>query len=1141
MLTNYEVGGSAVARPTTDLAGWLDRHGLSHYEQTFVENHIEYALLPELTENDLANLGVSLGHRKKLLRAIEELKEARRADGPTRTVSTAGTEASSLQHPEAERRQITVLFSDLAGSTQLSERLDPEDFQVLIDAYREICIAAIRRYEGFLARYFGDGVMAYFGWPRAHEDDAVRAVHAALEIAAKVANTSGPVTMAVRLGISSGPVVVGERAGPARSMDAVGETPNIAARLQTLAEPNSILISESTKRLVSAAFDLQHLGLHELKGVTAPLEVYRVLAAKCSVTRFEAAHAGSLTPFVGRSTELNLLLDRWQKAKEGDGQVVLLSGIPGVGKSRLIHELKLSIQHEPHFLLSHQCSPYHSQSAFFPIIAQFEQAAQLTARESDADKLAKLNAYLLHWTADSAAPLLLIAKLLSIPAEDCRELSELTPQQIKNRTITSLVDRLVALSAERPTLCIFEDVHWMDPSTLELLELTMSRIDQARVLLIVSCRPEFRPTWFSHANMTMHSLTRLSRSEVTGMVGALMVRGLMRGQSVPKPILDQIIEKAEGVPLFIEELTSSIIKAPITTRPGESDFGPTAEPAALTVPETLHDALMERLDRVAQGRRLAQIASVIGREFSYDLLSAASRIDENELRTALSLLEEADIIRRIGIAPLVVFAFKHALLRDALYKSLLKSTRRQIHADIAAILADHLRGIVVNRPEILAYHHTEAGNHELAIRCWYEAGQCALAHSGNVEAIAHYRKALELLNALPDTPGRIRQEVDILLALGIPLIAVQGYAAAETRDAFARARTLCLKLDNPPEYFQALYGLWGNAWMGGKNYEALGMANEFLSRSRAPADAVLSMVAHRVMGSTLLTIGEFPSARQHFEKTISLSKGKGTRSLYNRYMVEPHVASLLLLSWDLWFLGFPDQSLSRVAEALAVAQDLRQPYTVAFAHYMTSVVHLLRGEPARALASAERSLEISHEQRLSLYVLLSKISRGRALGELGQLGEAQTELIRGIDEARSQGVEFMRAMMDSWLADVYAKSGDNETALSIVEQAIANISDETGRPWEAELYRQRGQILLALDRARVGEADSYFEKAVDVARRQSAKSLELRAATSLAEHWRAQDRLDEARDLIGPIYRWFSEGTDTADLRRARDVQIALN
>jgi class 3 adenylate cyclase/tetratricopeptide (TPR) repeat protein len=1044
-----------MTRTTADLAEWLARHGLDQYAQTFAENNIEYSVLPDLTEDDLEKLGVSLGHRKKLLRAIDAVR--REAVSP-------------VQHREAEFRQITVMFCDLVGSTQLSEKLDPEDLQKLIDAYRRECSTAIRRYGGEVARYFGDGVMAFFGWPRAHEDDALRAVHAALEIVSGVTKISGPVTLACRVGVCSGPVVVGEivNSTASWSMDAVGETPNIAARLQTLAATNTVLISESTRRLVSAAFDLQDFGLQELKGVTEPIHVYRVLAAKNAASRFEAAHAGSLTPLVGRSSELSLLLDRWEKVKEGDGQVILLSGIPGVGKSRLLHELKSHIQHEPHLLLHHQCSPYHSQSAFFPVIEQIEQAAQLTAREADADKIAKLQAYLPRSPDSSKEPLPLIANLLSIFTENHRELSELTPQQIKNRTISTLVDMLLAFSLQHPTLCIFEDAHWLDPSTLELLELIISRIDDARVLLIVSCRPEFRPTWIAHANITIHSLTRLSHTEVK-----TMIRDVLRGATIPQQLVDQIIEKADGVPLFIEELTSSTLSAPLRTR---GTFERTAQPALLRVPETLSDALMERLDRVAPSRRVAQIAAVIGREFSYNLLSAASRINEEEVQSALSLLEQADIIYRVGISPFVRFAFKHVLLRDAIYDSLLRSKRQQIHADIAAILENDFPERVGNQPEILAYHYQEAGNYQLAIRCWFESGQRALAHSANVEAIANFRRALQLLNALPDTPERTKQEVDIQLALGIPLIAVQGYAAAETREAFSRARTLCLRLGNIPEYFQALFGLWGHSWMSGKNDEALHMADEFLSRSRALSDPIPLMVAYRVMGSTLLTIGEFQSSANHFEEAIRLSLSKGKQPLYNLYMVEPQAASLLLLSWDLWFLGYPDQSLSRVSEALALAQDLGHPYTVAFAHYMTSVVHLLRGDAARALESAEKSFEMSQEQRFSLYVILSRISRGRAVGNLGRLGEARTELALGIDEARRNGVGFMLPMMDSWLADVHAKTGENECALSIVERILANIGDVTGRSWEAELHRQRAQILLALNPSKVSEAESYLKK-----------------------------------------------------------------
>ena len=549
-----------MARPTSDLADWLGRHGLGQYAQTFAEQNIDHSVLPDLTEDDLEKLGVSLGHRKKLLRAIDADRAARQTRETTHS-SHAGTEATSRgQHRDAEFRQITVMFCDLVGSTQLAEQLDPEDLHKLIDAYRRECSTAIARYGGEVARYFGDGVMAFFGWPRAHEDDAVRAIHAALEIVSGVTKISGPVILSCRVGVCSGPVIVGEIGNSTNSwsMDAVGETPNMAARLQTLAATNTVLISESTRRLVSAAFDLQDLGLQELKGVTEPLHVYLVLAAKNIASRFEAAHAGSLTPLVGRSTELSLLLDRWQKVKEGDGQVIILSGTPGVGKSRLLHELKSHVQQESPVLLHHQCSPYHSQSAFFPVIEQIEHAAQLTTREGDADKIAKLKAYLPHLTESPIDPALLIAKLLSIPLENHLELSGLTPQQIKNRTISTLVEMLLAFSIQGPTLCVFEDAHWLDPSTLELLEHFISRIDHARVLLIVSCRPEFRPAWITRANTTMHSLTRLSQTEVK-----TMIRDLLRGGSMPQPLLDQIVEKADGVPLFIEELTSSTLSTPL--------------------------------------------------------------------------------------------------------------------------------------------------------------------------------------------------------------------------------------------------------------------------------------------------------------------------------------------------------------------------------------------------------------------------------------------------------------------------------------------------------------------------------------------------------------------------------------------------
>ncbi len=1115
-------------RTTPDLAEWLGSHDLSQYAQTFSDNNIDFSVLPDLTENDLKNIGISsLGHRKKLLKAIRDL--VRKPIGTTNVVSAASGGGPSLTQPrETEFRQVTVVFSDLVGSTQLSENLDPEDLQELIGAYRRECSEAIKRYGGEVAQYFGDGVMAIWGYPNARENDAGSAIHAALEIVSAVPRISGAVNLSCRVGICSGPAVVGE-IGDGGGVDAVGEALNIAARLQTLATPNTVLISESTRRLVSAAFYFQDLGFRELKGVTEPLQVYCVLSAKTTASRFEAAHTDALTPLIGRSGELGLLLDRWQKAKEGDGQIVFLSGIPGVGKSRLLHEIKSHIQAEPHTLLYHQGSPYHAQSAFAPVIVQIEQAAKLTKHDADAERLSKLEGYLPHLPDRSIEPVLLIARLLSIPTGNCLELSGLSPQQIKNKTISVLIDAITAFSVQHPTLCIFEDAHWLDPSTLELLELISTRIDRARVLLVVSCRPEFRPAWINYANTTTLSLNRLSQTE-----GTALIQNLLKGENLPQSLLDKILQKADGVPLFIEELTSSLLNT--TSRGGGERRGHLTSPR---VPDTLSDALMERLDRVAPSRHLAQVAAVIGREFSFDLLSIASQVDEGDILSALSLLERADIVSRVEIWPGVRFAFKHALLRDAIYDSMLKSKRQHIHADIAAALEQHLSDLAESQPEVLAHHYQEAANHEQAIHYWFKSGQRALAQSANVEAIANFRKALQLLTAQPETPERVKQTIDIQLAMGIPLIAVKGYASAETREAFSQARTLCLRTGNISSYFQALFGLWGHSWMCGKNDEALHMADEFLARAKELSDPVPLMVAHRALGSTLLTIGDFQSSANHFQETIKLSSGAEKQPLYNLYMVEPQAASLLLQSWDLWFLGYPDQSLSRVSEALALAHDLGHPYTVAFAHYMTSVVHLLRGDARRAFESAEKCYEISKEQRFSLYVILSRISRGRALGELGRLAEGRAEVASGIDEARRNGIGFMLPMMDSWLADMHAKAGENDRALSIVEEVLDNIGEVTGRSWEAELHRQRAQFLLAINPLKVMEAESYLGKSVEVARGQCAKSLELRAVTFLAELWQAHGRADDARALLGPICSWFDEGAETADLRHARHAQDA--
>ncbi len=740
------------------------------------------------------------------------------------------TPRSPTQHRDAEFRQITVMFSDLVGSTQLSEQLDPEDLQKLIDAYRAECDTAIRRYGGEVARYFGDGVMAFFGWPYAHEDDASRAVHAALEIVIGVAKISGPVSLTSRVGVCSGPVVVGEIGGSGTwSMDAIGETPNIAARLQTLAAANTVIVSESTRRLVPAAFDFQDLGL---KGTQR-----RHRASARVSRRFGKKYHQPIRRRTCRlSHSAHWTLERTQPARRQNGRKSRKATarsssfreFPESGNQGCCHELKSYIRQEPHVLLHHQGSPYYNQSAFFPMIEQIEQAAQLTAREADADKLAKLKAYLPRAADSSIEPVLLIAKLLSIPLDGHLELSGLTPQQIKNRTISTLVDMLLAFSVQGPTLCIFEDAHWLDPSTLELLELIISRIDHAHVLLIVSCRPEFHPAWIAHTNATIHSLTRLSNTEVK-----TMIRDLLQGGSLPQPLLDQIIEKADGVPLFIEELTNSMLSAPLRTRGASERM---VRSSLLRVPDTLSDALMERLDRVAPSRRLAQIAAVIGREFSADLLSAASQVDEDDMLSALALLEKADIIYRADISPTVRFAFKHVLLRDAIYDSLLRSKRHQIHADIAAILEHDFPELAENQPEVLAYHYQEAGNHtrghSLLVRVRTTRAR-AFRQRGSDRQFSQSPSASKhaCRNARADQPGDPHP-----IGVGNSVDRRPGLSLRGNREAFSRAHTLCLQLGDIPEYSQALFGLWGHSWMGGRNDEALQMAGEFLSRAQALSD-----------------------------------------------------------------------------------------------------------------------------------------------------------------------------------------------------------------------------------------------------------------------------------------------------------------
>ncbi|MGA7334621.1 MAG: adenylate/guanylate cyclase domain-containing protein, partial [Pseudolabrys sp.] len=747
----------------TDIAEWLASIGLGEYAQRFAENAIDLSVVRDLTEQDLKELGVLLGHRRKMLRAIAELDGV--APAPTETAT------EPVPRDESERRHLTVMFCDLVGSTALSERLDPEDVWRVTASYQACTGEVIGRYQGMIARYMGDGVLAYFGYPRAQEDDAAQAVRAALALVDAVAalRTNGDTSLQVRIGIATGTVVVSELLiDKARAEQAVfGETPNLAARLQTLAEPGTVLICPSTRRLVGGHFDYRDLGPLALKGRAEPVPVWQVLAASGVESRFEAMHKTKLPPLFGREEEIELLLRRWRHATQEEGRVVLLTGEPGIGKSHIALALDERLQGEQHITLRYFCSEHHTNSALFPFIGHLERAAGFERGDSPTKKLSKLDALIAQSTADPEHGAVL-ANLLALPASDRYRLQELSPQKRKEKTLAALLAQLEGSASRQPIFMIFEDIHWIDPTSLELLGAIVEHMPQLRVLLLVTARPEFTPPWPNYSHMTTIPLARLGRHD-----GAALVERVTGGTTLPKEVMDEILARADGVPMFIEELTKTVLESKLLQeRDGHYVLERPLPP--LAIPTTLHASLMARLDRLAPVREVAQIGAVAGREFHYELLNAVAGLPREELEEALGQLVRSELIFRRGEIPHAVYTFRHTLVRDAAYAGLLKSRRGHLHAAIANVLEQQFPDIVQTQPETLARHLTEAGLIEKAIGYWLQAGKNAALRSANLEAIAHLQRGIEVIGHLPAGEGKDRSELDFQLVLGPCLIATQG-------------------------------------------------------------------------------------------------------------------------------------------------------------------------------------------------------------------------------------------------------------------------------------------------------------------------------------------------------------------------------
>jgi class 3 adenylate cyclase/predicted ATPase len=1116
-----------------DISAWLRGLGLERYEQAFRDNDIASAVLPELTDQDLKDLGISLGHRRLLLKAIRVVAGDQAGHGPAESARAPDT-PEAAPRSEAERRQLTVLFCDLVGSTELAARLDPEDMGAVIRTYHRCCSEAVERWDGHVAKYMGDGVLAYFGWPQAHEDEAERAVRAGLAIATAVAQLSlpGGEPLAARIGIATGLVMVGELIGEgaAREQAVVGETPNLAARLQTLAAPGRVVISQATRRLVGGLFELAGLGPQRLKGFAEPLSAFRVEGEGRAEGRFEALHGERLTPLVGREHELGILLERWAWAKDGDGQVVLLSGEPGIGKSRVIRTLRERIGDEPYTPLSHFCSPYHTNSALHPVIGLLERAAGFGPEDTPASRLDKLEAVLGQATENLVEVVPLLAALLGVPIGDRYPALTLTPEVQKRRTFEALLEQLAGLAARQPVLALYEDMHWIDPSTLEFLGLVIERIQRLPVLVLITFRPEFQSPWTAHSHVTTLTMSRLGRRQ-----GADLVARVTGEKSLPAAIVEQIVARTDGVPLFVEELTKTVLESGLLADAGDH-YELSGPLPPLAIPTTLHDSLMARLDRLAPVKEVAQIGAVIGRDFSYDLLAAVAPMSANQLDEALEQLVASELVFRRGAPPEATYSFKHALVRDVAYDSLLKSKRQQLHARIAAALEERPTDSSGAAPEVLAWHFTDAGLAARAIPYWRRAGELAAGRSANVEAIAHLSKGLDLIGMLPNDPEHLDQEFAIRLASGGPLMASKGYAAPEVEGNYTRAWALCDQLGRSAELFPVLRGLWTCYFLRGELQRALDLAARLVMLADERGAPLRGAHACRGLGSTLFFLGRLADASEQFERGIALDGAVADLGEHRAHALlhgeHPGVFCRIYRSWTLWLLGYPDQALEMSNAALDLGQNLAMPLSIANVPSFAAVLHGWRREFSAARMRAEEAIEVATEHHLPQVLGFGIMGRGAALLGLGQHAEGIVQIRTGLADWNATGARLTETQWLGFIAEAHLGTGQLDDARAALDRAAEIAAATCECHYQAELHRLRGVVLAAT--GEIAEAESWLHEALDTARSQQAKSLELRAATSLARLWADQGKRAEVRDLLAPVYGWFTEGFDTADLKDAK-------
>jgi class 3 adenylate cyclase/tetratricopeptide (TPR) repeat protein len=1034
---------------------------------------------------------------------------------------------------EAERRQLTVMFCDLVGSTALSTGMDPEDLRDVIASYQSRCSAVIRHYDGFVAKYMGDGILVYFGYPRAHEDEAERSVRAGLEIVDAMAELNAAVArppgveLAVRIGIATGPVIVGDQIGEGTASETavVGETPNLAARLQALAQPNRIVVSSATRAMLGDHFDLEDMGASELKGFAEPVPAWRVLLARDVESRFAATRTGTAAPLVGRQEEMGLLLRAWDGSCHGRGQVVLIQGEAGVGKSRLVEGLREAAGKD-YIWVAVRCSPFHTASAFHPIVEHLKRVFGWQPEDTPQRRLAKLEAGLAGFTTlPLAESVRLFADLMSVPVpEDRYPRLAMAAQQQRDATLDAIVAWLIETAERAPVLMAWEDLHWADPTTLETLGMLIAQAPTAAMLVVATYRPELTPPWPQRSHMTPITLSRLERPEVETMVGHLA-----GGRPLPGEVVDHIVAKADGVPLYVEELTKAILGSRVLETRGDA-YVLTGALAQLHIPETLQDSLMARLDRAPRLREVAQLGSVLGREFAYDMISALAGIEEQMLQSGLGQLVADELLYQRGRPPRSRYLFKHALIQDAAYQSLLKRTRQQYHERAAKLLEDRFPEVASTQPELVAHHYTEANCAAQAIAYWHKAGAGAARQSANLEAIDQFRRGLALVEALPDMRQRAERELDLQMAFGPALVATKLLSHPDVGRTYTRAWELCRQLGDHSRGSTALRGLYLYHLNLLEIEKSQHFAEEALRVAERLDDAGRLVGAHMTVGASLFWQGKLKPALAHFRRGFEMFDAD--MQFPDWPGSHPAVQCQFFAVLVSWMLGYPDRSLEELRAAVGNAEMLGHPFTLAQTLCTAAQVHIFRREPSAAADYAGRALRICEEHRFATYHAIALCAHGWALGASGESEKGLAQIAQAVD---SYGLGVFQHLLLAFQADAQLAIGKPEAALASVATGLKPVAMTRGAPLEAELYRLKGEALLA-GAGTVSEAETAIEKGIDVGRRQNAKSWELRGAMSLARLRRQQGRQQEAVALLAPVYAWFTEGFDTADLQAARTL-----